>query len=499
MKKLTTAEFISRSRLKHGDRYDYSEAEYTGSDARVRLRCSTHGLFEQRAYNHMNGVGCPGCATDAGATVLRDSLETFIGKARAVHGDRYQYIGPYRNAQTPITIVCPDHGPWQQRPGNHLQGNGCPRCHRAATAYTPEEFAAAAGARHGGKYTYTGFRGVDHKLDIACPVHGTFRQEGRCHLEGQQCPHCATKGSRAESGIAMFLSAYTRVVLHATVGDVSVDVWCPDIALAVEHNGELFHADISMQGKAVPVDRHLKKQQAVEATGARLIQFWGTEWAGRRMQCEAILRRAAGVPEPAIGARRLRVVELDSGTATRFYDRHHVQGAPRGGRHFGLVGHDGSTAACMTFSATADVRGAAALSGAHAHEVRLTRFASSGRVVGGASRLLAAGRRAFPGATIVSYSDPRLFTGKMYAALGFRRDATLPPDYSYYVPNGRALFHKSQFQRSRLESWRQRLGFTDAEIPPFDPATDVRTERTMTDLMGVRRCYGVGLVRWVLP
>lgn len=34
----------------------------------------------------------------------------------------------YINSETPVTIICPDHGEFQQTPAKHLFGCGCPRC-----------------------------------------------------------------------------------------------------------------------------------------------------------------------------------------------------------------------------------------------------------------------------------------------------------------------------------------------------------------------------------
>ena len=57
------------------------------------------------------------------------TTEEFIAKAKAVHGDRYDYSKVvYVNNQTPVEIVCPINGAFIQRPSNHLRGNGCPQC-----------------------------------------------------------------------------------------------------------------------------------------------------------------------------------------------------------------------------------------------------------------------------------------------------------------------------------------------------------------------------------
>ena len=46
-----------------------------------------------------------------------------------VHGDKYDYsLVDYKNHTTDITIICKTHGPFNQRPHNHLEGKGCSQC-----------------------------------------------------------------------------------------------------------------------------------------------------------------------------------------------------------------------------------------------------------------------------------------------------------------------------------------------------------------------------------
>ena len=58
---LTTEEFIERAKQIHGDKYDYSKVEYKGSHKDVIIICPKHGKFEQKAYSHLQGKGCPIC------------------------------------------------------------------------------------------------------------------------------------------------------------------------------------------------------------------------------------------------------------------------------------------------------------------------------------------------------------------------------------------------------------------------------------------------------
>lgn len=57
----TTQEFIRDAKMIHGDKYDYSKVNYTGTHNRVTITCLTHGPFDQIANSHLNGNGCPNC------------------------------------------------------------------------------------------------------------------------------------------------------------------------------------------------------------------------------------------------------------------------------------------------------------------------------------------------------------------------------------------------------------------------------------------------------
>ena len=62
-KQLTTDEFILKSHVVHGNKYDYSLVRYTSNKLKVTIICPIHGEFLQQANSHMEGCGCPGCAT----------------------------------------------------------------------------------------------------------------------------------------------------------------------------------------------------------------------------------------------------------------------------------------------------------------------------------------------------------------------------------------------------------------------------------------------------
>lgn len=55
-KRLTLPLFIKRSRILHGNKYDYSKTNYTNSKAKVTIICPSHGEFQQTPNGHLTGV-----------------------------------------------------------------------------------------------------------------------------------------------------------------------------------------------------------------------------------------------------------------------------------------------------------------------------------------------------------------------------------------------------------------------------------------------------------
>lgn len=122
--------FVAKSKMVHGDIFDYSETVYLGTVLKLTIRCKIHGHFTQEAGSHLQGTGCPRCAQAQMGKWRIVQLDEFIARAVVLHGaGRYDYSAVELDAQiVPVTIICPSHGPFTQRPHKHLQGDGCPVC-----------------------------------------------------------------------------------------------------------------------------------------------------------------------------------------------------------------------------------------------------------------------------------------------------------------------------------------------------------------------------------
>ena len=186
----TTKEWIEKARKVHGDRYDYSLVEYKTTHEKVKIICKEHGMFEQTASSHLRGQGCMKCLG------YLSSTEEWIEKAKAVHGDKYDYsLVDYKYRKHLVKIICPIHGEFEQSTASHMQGNGCTKCGKRYVPST-KEFIEKVKTIHDDKYDYSlvEYKNMKTKVKIICPIHGVFEQQAGNHLGGQRCPSCAKEG-----------------------------------------------------------------------------------------------------------------------------------------------------------------------------------------------------------------------------------------------------------------------------------------------------------------
>ena len=121
------------------------------------------------------------------------TIESFIEKAKLVHGDKYDYSKVvYSNNKTKVIIVCKIHGEFIQSPIGHLTGNGCQICGKSLKD-TDKTFIEKAIKVHGDKYDYSKVNYIksQQKIIIACKLHGDFLQKPNDHLNGYGCSKCA--------------------------------------------------------------------------------------------------------------------------------------------------------------------------------------------------------------------------------------------------------------------------------------------------------------------
>jgi len=145
---------------------------------KINIVCFEHGEFEQKSGNHMRGDGCPKCSGHFMDT------EYFIEKAKKVHGDKYDYAKvDYIDSQTKVSIICSEHGEFEQQPNNHLFDNGCPICKESKGEKTINKLLTESGIDFTPQYKFDDCRNIlPLPFDFYLPEYNTcIEYQGRQH------------------------------------------------------------------------------------------------------------------------------------------------------------------------------------------------------------------------------------------------------------------------------------------------------------------------------
>jgi hypothetical protein len=137
----------------------------------------------------------------------------FIDKSKDIHGNKYDYSKvEYINQRKKVTIICPEHGEFEQLPCNHYNnGCGCPKCRAVdlhdRTKTSVDDFIKKSIEAHGDRYDYSKVEYHNNKKDVCiiCSDHGEFWQTPTNHYIGKKgCPSCVS--SKGENEIRKILT-----------------------------------------------------------------------------------------------------------------------------------------------------------------------------------------------------------------------------------------------------------------------------------------------------
>jgi len=124
-------QIVEDFRSVHGDKYDYSQVSYSGTDIRVKIGCrECKEVFFQTPASHKKGNGCRRCADRLEGVRRIRAVDEVIKDFEGVHGNRYDYSEmEYVRSDRKVEIICNDcREHFWQTPDHHRTGNGCPRC-----------------------------------------------------------------------------------------------------------------------------------------------------------------------------------------------------------------------------------------------------------------------------------------------------------------------------------------------------------------------------------
>ncbi len=248
-----------------------------------------------------------------------------------------------------------------------------------------------------------------------------------------------------------------------------IDAYIKDKKIGFEFDGLYWHSDNFKES-----DYHLKKTEYFQSKGIRVYHIFEDEWNEKQEIIKSIINTKLNIYEKTIYGRKCIIKPVEVKDSIQFQNNNHIQGATESKVKIGLY-YENELVSLMTF-------GKSRLDKNFGWE--LVRFVNkkNTKIIGGASKLFKYFRSNYKG-SIISYSDERLFDGRLYKNLGFTFSHKTPPQY-YYVRSG-VRYNRMQFQKSYLKD----------KLKTFDPNL---TEKENMINNGYHRIYDCGQKVWVL-
>jgi endogenous inhibitor of DNA gyrase (YacG/DUF329 family) len=193
------------------ERYSYDKipSAFSGTD-KITITCLKHGDFDQNAYSHIFGHGCPECGKDIVKQNRTNTLNEFIERSKVRFGDRFNYEKTkYTKLTENLTVTCKVHGDITLTPNSHFcSTHGCSKCdYEIPRKIRYQKILERCREKHGDKFDYSqiNYKNVSSKVEIICPVHGSFWQRLVNHyIHGNDCPKCSK--SKEKNTLEDFIS-----------------------------------------------------------------------------------------------------------------------------------------------------------------------------------------------------------------------------------------------------------------------------------------------------
>lgn len=261
------------------------------------------------------------------------------------------------------------------------------------------------------------------------------------------------------------ISLGVNAELEYNINGLNYDICVKDKKLLIEFNGLRWHS--------MPVSKNqdIKKYKNALQNNWDLISIFEDEWYRNRQNVEKLLRnRLLLTKSKSLRPSDCEIKLIDHTEADKFYSANHYIGPCKPKINYGVYYND-ELIACASFKRPTRQH--------IKHDWELVRMSSvpEFRIHGIWSKILRRFTYEYPCESVVSYSDNRLFNGKVYERIGFKYDGDVVSDY-YWV-KGLRRFHKSALRKTKSEK------------------TTGKTESELREAQGYRKVWDLGKKRWV--
>jgi len=127
--------FIEKSKSIFGNKFSYDNLVYKDTDSYATITCDIHGDISVIPKVHLKSpYGCQQCVINAKSLQSRITMDSFLSRAIAMHGDLYDYSDVIlTTTKNKVLVHCKKGHSFFIEVTNHLQGNGCRQCYLNST------------------------------------------------------------------------------------------------------------------------------------------------------------------------------------------------------------------------------------------------------------------------------------------------------------------------------------------------------------------------------
>jgi ribosomal protein S9 len=256
-----------------------------------------------------------------------------------------------------------------------------------------------------------------------------------------------------------------KAELEYQIGDLVYDIWVPEKNLVIEYNGLRWHS------KKDSKKRDIAKYRNAIRHDKDFVMFFEDEWENTSDKVKQFLANKLTQNHPeSLRPSKVSIESIDWRKADPLYESYHYIGKSRAPINYGVFKGDELIGCCSFKRPTRQ----------SSHDWELVRMVMNPkfRVHGIWNKILQKFCTEHCPNSIVSFSDNRLFPGKVYELMGFRLEQNLRPDY-YWVKSEKR-HHKSALRKTKEE---KNTGKTEVEL---------------RESQGYRRIWDLGKKSWVL-
>jgi len=298
------------------------------------------------------------------------------------------------------------------------------------------------------KYTFKCDCGENHNFDINIDLFYNRKQ-----INTKLCTICNSVSSQ-NSGLEIQLQEfikdnYNNIILNDRHLGKELDIYIPDLKLALEFNGLYWHNELHKEN-----DYHLKKTELCEEKGIQLIHIYEDDWLYKQNIVKSMILNKLNKSTNRIYARKTKVREInDNKLVRKFLDENHRQGFVGSSVKLGLF-FDNELVSLMILGKRRIVMGK---KGSQEGDYELLRFCSklNTNVIGGANKLFKYFIRNYEPKEITTYADRSWSQGGIYKQLGFEYQGKTKPNYYYIIDgirNYRFNFRKDKIVKEGFDS-----------------------------------------------